>query len=811
MNNHISLVLVLVCTGAIEHAVSNSTFYIVPSEESPCPEEVLGELCLTLESYISNPDPGQNVTLELLPGDHVINSTLSVSEKESFTMRGTNATLHCTDQLRFNSSNLVSISGLNFNDCSSEVAFVAYFTLQGCDFRDSSLKMHFTEGTITRITFHDLGIGTEFGPESGALSISNSTVRVDGSTFSDCKTTGEAPAVHSRSSALTVERSTFENNIHRRRDSSFLSPDAQGGAINLDNGTLIINGSSFTGNFAKGFPSSPGGAVYTTNAIFEVHDSSFLDNRADGMGGAIFAGGGSSASFHMYNSVFSSNFAQGSGGAVCSGDVAIDRSNFTNNTANFDGGAVFARSMTLSKSVFVGNRLGSFGGRGGTIHVSGNVISIYQAAFSESASRFTRGGVIYSRGRSANISLVETTFSGNSAAICGVLEIEDGTLRHLVITRSSFIANRAFGNVTSSSFSFTIPGRGGGVLCTSRGDISVTNSTFSSNSAAGDAGVFEVEGGTVQISGSEFRNNTADGNGGVVFASANGIYTIVNTSFTGNQAGRNGGAIYGANSMFEVQESGFFRNSATDAGGAINIRQSTLDLIGSEFVLNTASLGGAVGGCNNRVRQVFMDQLLTRSENSTCTFYDDHSELITSTTSSLPTMTFAPTQSVIETTPTPTQPVTMPTNGVVDATPSPTATIDISSKAVTTPTPTAIDPSKTDVSTTPTRSEADTTPTSSFGMEVPTTPTRIAEDVAPTRSEAETTPTPIAQTPTQPRVTTTPTEDVADTTTRLEATPTPLGSEADVSTQSTPTDGMVNLVVNLTLISFSLFCICIIV
>ena len=51
-------------------------FYIVASPGSPCPGELTGEPCITLQQYVSTPSHSANVTLILQPGDHDLNSDL---------------------------------------------------------------------------------------------------------------------------------------------------------------------------------------------------------------------------------------------------------------------------------------------------------------------------------------------------------------------------------------------------------------------------------------------------------------------------------------------------------------------------------------------------------------------------------------------------------------------------------------------------------------------------------------------------------------------------------------------------------------
>ena len=595
----------MMCT-TLQLVASNRT-YIIPLLDS-CPGEIPGELCLTLEQYSLNYDHSSNITLELLPGEHRVNSTFSVWGKESFIMQGTNATLICEDQFRINSTNHAYISGINFSGCrNSEVTSVVNFTLHDCNFYDSSLKLYSTKGTFMQSSFHDLGIGTDFSPESGALSLYSSSVKVERCIFSDCKASGQltAAAIHSMSSTLTVENCTFTNNVHLRLERPYQFPSTHGGAIYFANGTMTITDSNFTQNAAGGdfFSRGNGGAVFLINAVVSMYGSKFVNNTADGDGGAVWSASGSSVSFDQC--VFFNNRAHaGSGGAVhiSSVSVIMNKCNFTNNIATFEGGAVVSRSISMNECNFVGNgiRVNSFGGRGGAVYVSifGKLISTYKVTFFNNTAGGGFGGAIYSRGQDINVSLVETTFSYNSASYCGVLDTHDSYhINTANLTRSAFTNNRATGTLSRRP--------GGGVLCIRNSTlILVANSTFRYNSAMGDAGVLDVENSTVTVMNSTFDHNSARGNGGVMHSRLHPIFcTIYRSSFTNNKAGGNGGVVYAgrAGSQVKVNDSIFAHNNATERGGALVIAGSTLVLAKSTIVNNTASMGGAISACNSRV------------------------------------------------------------------------------------------------------------------------------------------------------------------------------------------------------------------
>ena len=112
----------LLLLSSISGTTSN-TFHIVTSLNAPCPGEFIGDPCLTLQQYVSNPSIStDNVTLLFESGNHTITSTLSSSNANNFTMSGNNVEIQCSSsaiQITLTSVQHVHISGLSFTGCGS--------------------------------------------------------------------------------------------------------------------------------------------------------------------------------------------------------------------------------------------------------------------------------------------------------------------------------------------------------------------------------------------------------------------------------------------------------------------------------------------------------------------------------------------------------------------------------------------------------------------------------------------------------------------------------------------------------------------
>ena len=99
---------------------------IVTSPDRPCPGERNGLFCLTLQQFVSSGIISriENLTLELEPGVHVLESRLYVSGRRNLEITGDNTTIVCTnaiphyDSFYVQSPQNFSITGITFVNCS---------------------------------------------------------------------------------------------------------------------------------------------------------------------------------------------------------------------------------------------------------------------------------------------------------------------------------------------------------------------------------------------------------------------------------------------------------------------------------------------------------------------------------------------------------------------------------------------------------------------------------------------------------------------------------------------------------------------
>ncbi|AFK57506.1 DUF4347 domain-containing protein [Tistrella mobilis] len=375
---------------------------------------------------------------------------------------------------------------------------------------------------------------------------------------------------------------------------SFVDNQATSGA----GGAIYISGGNFihtvTGQFTTNTATTQGGAIYQTSAAgatLNVADSSFDQNSATNAGGAIRVEGNTSGNitFSVADSSFTNN-TTAAGGAISArtggGSTTIDRSTFTSNDAtsgSTGGGALdLADTATASEafitdSTFTQNTANATNGNGGAIYSGGSGridLQIVRSTFDRNTASSGSGGAIAMLGTNSTTSVVNSTFSGNSATYGGAIENSSA----LTVAHSTFSGNSA----TNATYQGTIDSYGG--------SVSVSHTILANNTGRG----VNVTGGTTTnvgwniYYGNSLANNgwtsagtdkTTDPNLGAL--ADNGGYTQTMKPGTGSSA------IDAGNASITGQP-------ATDQTGATRISGSAIDIGAVELVNDTTPvLGGS--------------------------------------------------------------------------------------------------------------------------------------------------------------------------------------------------------------------------
>ena len=598
---------------------------IVPSPDSQCPGEFIGEPCPTLQQFALNydPPPNSNITLILHPGNNHLFSALSQS-LNSLTIRATRANavaIICHQEpgyvwLSFSTRLLVQISDITFVGCELSLSGATNITLM----RNLFINNHRQNGAYISINFNNV-----------YSSLYSSSVLIKQCNFSNnVMSSSTAVRIYGYSNyrsnntfKITIDETNFENNSYNYFYSYSALVD-----IDIDNADINILNSRFSGNTGN-----DSNNYYTASGIVQVRrgnnititNTTFFNNSGDYIGIYLYSSSGSFSSVLIKQCNFSNNVINNSennhyswSGALVeiygdNADINILNSRFSGNTVNLDyntysptGGIVDVRSgnnitTSITNTTFVNNTV-----------VGGGTVGL--------GDRYTTIMLIN------NISLTNNIFSHNTASFCGALSVLDSSVDS---TGNIFTYNRAVGLTVAGS-------DGGGVMCARNSSISLLDDTFSNNSAVGDGGVITVDNSSIMVDRSIFSNNTARRNGGVFHTYFHPTtYSINRTSFMNNHAGESGGVMFvgRAGSLVRINQSTFNFNSATNRGGAIAIFGSILQINGASFVDAMAEKGGAGSACTSTV--MITNPVIAPSTDPTysfCDLYDSPNITVTGTT-----------------------------------------------------------------------------------------------------------------------------------------------------------------------------------
>ena len=314
-------------------------YHIVTSPNSPCPGEHNGEICFTLQQYVSaSIIISPNLTLELEPGIHALKSTFHVSGTSLLEIIGDNATILCSTvtssfyySMDFSFIEEVNIYGITFLNCEMIYLQNMYSaTISNCKFVDV-LGPSSRSGLGLRTANVSIHLCMFVGQYTGIRLYSTN------SSINSCDFFGNRKGIYVDESMVTIFNSTFRNNNRT--------------AIYMYHTTLLITQSSFINNTASGSPYyAGGGAIYMRVSVYgQPIDASLLTidrciftNNTAYQGGALYmdierqtlSTGPSSCT--IYRSVFINNKAISRGGAISTvgyNNISIVDSIFAYNTA----------------------------------------------------------------------------------------------------------------------------------------------------------------------------------------------------------------------------------------------------------------------------------------------------------------------------------------------------------------------------------------------------------------------------------------------------------------------------------------------
>ena len=379
------LILILVELAPVSESRIN--YYIKPSINESCP--VNEQVCLTLLEFADDLDNNSNLTVILLPGNHSLVRTLSLSNLTNLRVHTEDiiVTIECqlSSQFSFESTKLVSIKKVNFLGCSNNVVRnVDKFILRESKFiglpgNGTSLTLINSTVEIVNCTFVGYQFGTTMESVESLKLIVNDIAWLIVRKFNISGIVQVGGVLFANHSNISISHSRFENNtaevggdIFSDKDnvisifnSTFVGNGRQpaseeslfGGAIFSHQSTLDIKECQFHKKHA-----TVGASVMSSLSNVTINISSFDSNSATDHSAGLFS---YNSVVYIYRSSFHNNRALGGAGVTTyQGEIVVTGCIFTSNIAQQHGAAIelYRDISTVMGCHFEGNIAHSFAG-----------------------------------------------------------------------------------------------------------------------------------------------------------------------------------------------------------------------------------------------------------------------------------------------------------------------------------------------------------------------------------------------------------------------------------------------------------------
>ena len=449
----------------LSYCSAENVYCVTPTATScsSCPHN--STHCTTLSEYAQEAEMyfTSNTTMVFLPGDHTLDTNITVANVAGLTLRGepssgNRATVVCSGSVGLSFTSLVDfkIDFLTFASCSRKY---------NGTLSDFHLTVVYGAILLQSSQCAEL-VSCSFSDNNGtALVVINADITLSGNTFTQNR------ASRSPGGAIIAYNHTV---LNFSGINNFINNSARsGGAIYTSHNTVLsFNG---TNNFINnsGGEGSAGGAIYilmnatirtcsgTNNfinnfaqyggAIFAVYyntvlnfsgTNNFINNSAVGSGGAIYTY--DTINFSGTNNFINNSVYSGSGGAI----YAVTHtavlsfngiSKFINNSAYYDGGAIYAIYNTVFSFSGINNFIDNIAFSGGAIYAESNTTLIFNGTIHFTDNGYhegridtltagsTKGGGVYLGFRSTFSILPNTSvyWENNHASLGGAIYVYD--------------------------------------------------------------------------------------------------------------------------------------------------------------------------------------------------------------------------------------------------------------------------------------------------------------------------------------------------------------------------------------------------
>lgn len=418
--------------------------------------------------------------------------------------------------------------------------------------------------------------------------------------------------------SVTVSNSTINGKIEVTVDGSAALKESAKHQLTLTGGTL-------TGDLTA----AQGAQLYNEGTTV-ISNVAMAGNTATDKGGAIFNSDdktGAKGDLTLNNVDLKGNNANFGGAIWNEGTLTVNGGSFEGNTAKSAAGAIYnaaGAKLTVDGVTFANNssaKAGAINSMAGKNNST--TTTIKNSKFNNNSAVNGMGGALANssnkdedgstQGFSGEMSLTDTTFSGNTARNGGALW--NGVQWTVDITGGSFDNNSA---VTPAGS--TLPAQGGAI--SNSGTLNISGVTFSNNKTDGLGGaIFNTktggDAGNITFNGTNtFTNNTAAGK-------ANDIYNAGTITVAGGTTTLNSGLILAGNGT--VQVIGGTLDMAS--GSTLDMGNGTLTIGGGTFVADAGLLiksdptdGSYVANDANHVTQ---DNIVGTQGNLNLRWFDD--------------------------------------------------------------------------------------------------------------------------------------------------------------------------------------------
>ena len=522
---------------------TQSTYYIKPTADTPCP----GEPCHTLSQYGEEffQRINSTATLVFLSGEHTLNFTISV--------------------------------GTLPDDSQPDYYYYSYYSSwddsqPGQYYPPSSLTLLGSPSSLPEITSRIVCTWP-----AGFIFSGITELNITALAFISCGHKNSAAINIFSVGKIGISSCSFQNNTNNQSGSSEYG---FGGAINVRNGNLTLAENTFRHNFAYF-----GGAIQIdVNTIVAISRNTFQNNSAF-VGGALDAN--TNNILTLSENIFQNNTADYAGGALeadTNNILTLSENTFHNNSAYY-GGALIAdtnNTLTLSENTFQNNSADYAGGA--LYAATNNTLTLSENIFQNNTADID-GGALYADTNNT-LTLSENTFQYNSAYVGGDLEADTNNI--LTLSENIFQYNSAYA--------------GGALHADTNNILTLSENTFQNNTADNDGGALYADTNNIlTLSENIFQYNSADYAGGALEANTNNILTLSENIFQNNSADY-GGALYAdTNNTLTLSENIFQNNSADDGGALYANTNNILTLSENIFHNNSAYVGGALEADTNNI------------------------------------------------------------------------------------------------------------------------------------------------------------------------------------------------------------------